>query len=75
MVVFPYLGPTLQFITAPKPDGSKLPAPGFSPQDIGDVIVPHSHAGHTGAAELWRTRYGVKIHLSEPGAAGCYHDP
>ena len=41
---------------------------GFAPEKIGDLIIPHSHADHTEAAELWRTRYAVKTHLSEIAA-------
>jgi len=43
-------------------------AAGFKPEQIGDILIPHSHADHTEAAELWRTRYNVRTHLSEVGA-------
>ncbi len=41
---------------------------GFDPDEISDLFIPHSHADHTEAAELWRTRYGLQTHLSEVGA-------
>jgi glyoxylase-like metal-dependent hydrolase (beta-lactamase superfamily II) len=41
---------------------------GFEPDDVTDLILSHSHADHTEAAELWRTRYGLRTHLNEIGA-------
>ncbi|MFO7955756.1 MAG: MBL fold metallo-hydrolase, partial [Candidatus Brocadiia bacterium] len=41
---------------------------GFRPDDVTDLILSHSHADHTEAAELWRTRHGLRTHLNEIGA-------
>lgn len=41
---------------------------GFEPDDVTDLILTHSHADHTEAAQLWRTRHGLRTHLNEIGA-------
>ncbi len=41
---------------------------GFEPDQISEMLLPHSHADHTEAARAWRKRYGLRTHLSEVGA-------
>ena len=41
---------------------------GFSPADVGDVLVTHIHLDHAGAAGWWAANHGARVHVHPRGA-------
>ncbi len=37
---------------------------GIAPEDIGAILLTHSHSDHTSALKVWCSRYGTPVHAS-----------
>lgn len=47
---------------------ANLRATGVELEELGDLLLTHSHWDHSQAARAWRTEHGLRTHLGAPGA-------